>query len=154
MSDTVTLKVSKRKIYLAIALIVILAVCGIGGFLAYRYFTSPSLHIDSFTVESEPSLSVYNNASSWITTYSFNFKFSNTGGGAANSVTLVYAFYDSRGLVENYTKDYGKVASNIQITGSDTLLVSSYMHIVQPASFKVFLYEGNTLADQQSLPYD
>jgi hypothetical protein len=154
LSDTVTLKVSKRKIYLAIALIIILAVVGVGGFLAYRMFTSPSLHIDSFTIQNEPNLGFYNNASSWGQTWLLSYKFTNGGGGAADSVKLVYAFYDSRGLIENYTKDYGAVNANIQVTDSATLWVFSTMNIVQPAWFKIFLYEGNTLTDQSSLPYD
>jgi hypothetical protein len=153
LSDTVTLKVSKRKIYLAIVLIVILVVVGVGGFLAYRYFTSPSLHIDSFSTENEPNLGWYDNASSWGQTWLLSYKFTNSGGGPANSVTLVYAFYDSRGLVENYTKVYGTVNANTQITDSADLWVFATMHFVEPAWFKIFLYEGSTLMDQSSLPY-
>jgi hypothetical protein len=154
LSDTVTLKVSKRKIYLAIGLIVIIVVVGFGGFLAYRYFTSPSLHIESFSTENEPQFSWYFNESDWGTDYSLNYKFSNQGWGTADSVTLVYAFYDSRGLVLNYKKDYGTVASNTQITGSASILINSYMQFTLPASFRIFLYQGNTLAGQSTLPYD
>jgi hypothetical protein len=153
LSDTVTLKISKRKIYLAIGLIIILAVVGVGGFLAYRYFTSPSLHIDSFTTQNEPNLGFYFNTSSWGQTWLLSYKFTNSGGGAADSVMLVYAFYDSRGLVVNYTKDYGTVNANIQITDSAYMFINSYMQFVEPAWFKIFLYEGNTLSDQSSLPY-
>jgi hypothetical protein len=153
LSDTITLKVSKRKIYFAILLIVILAVVGVGGFLAYRYFTTPSLHIDSFTVKNEPNLGWYANASAWAQTWLLNWTFSNTGGGAANSVTLVYAFYNSRGCVENSTENYGTVVSNMQITGSVAIIVVSSMQITYPATFRIFLYQGNTLVDQATLAY-
>ncbi len=153
MSDTITLKVSKRKIYLAISLIVILAVCGVGTFLVFRYFTSPKLHIDSFSVESDPLVHWYDNESSWGTNYILKYKFSNQGGGAADSVKVVAAFYDSRGLVVNYTKEYGKVASNMEITDSNQILVNSYMHFTLPATFKIFLYDGNSIVDEATLPY-
>lgn len=143
---------SKRKIYLAIVLIVILAVCGVGGFLAYRYFASPKLSIESFTVKNEPLLSWYHSASDWQIHNDLNYKFINQGG-AANSVKVVVALYDSRGLVVNYTKEYGKVGSNMEITDSNSISVFSSMNIVSPASFKVFLYEGDTLADEATLPY-
>jgi hypothetical protein len=154
MSDTVTLKVSKRKIYLAIGLIIILTVCGIGGFLLYSFFTRPSLKITSFSTKNLSQYSYYVNASDWTNAYELDYKFANQGGGAANSVTLVYAFYDSRGLVVNYTKDYGTVDANTQVTDSATMFVTSYMNFVLPATFRIFLYEGNTLADQATLPYD
>lgn len=153
MSDTVTLKLSKRKIYLAIGLIIIIAVVGVGGFFAYRYFTSSSLSITSFSTVSVPQASYYHSASDWVTSYDLNYKFDNQGGGAANSVQVVVALYDANGKVVSYSKDYGTVNSGMEVTDSQMISVLSTMKLVSPSTFKIFLYEGNNLMDQATLPY-
>jgi hypothetical protein len=153
LSDVITLKVSKRKLYtIIIASIVILALIAGAGFI-YQYFTSPKLTVLSFKVVNRPELSYYKGARDWATYYELEYTFANEGWGTAHSVKVVGALYDSKGVVVKWTEDYGDVPPHVEITGSIPIVVHSSMNLIPPAYFKVLVYQGDVIVAEATLPY-
>jgi hypothetical protein len=160
MSDTVTLKRSKRKFGLIMALIFIIAGAIFVVVVLIPYFMSPNLRIWSFNVEKKPwgsEGSVYHNTTTWVLACELTYAFGNFGWGAAESVKVVGACYDSSGVMiesSEDTKDFGTVSPGNDVTADSIILVSPQMYDYRPPTiFKISLYQGNTIVDEWTLPY-
>ena len=160
MSDAVTPKRNRRKMGLIMAFVFIIVGATFVVVVVIPYFMSPNLRIWSFNVEKKPwgsEGSVYHNATAWVLACELSYAFGNFGWGAAESVKVVSACYDSSGIMigsSEDTKDFGTVSPRMDVTESSIILVSPQMYDYRPpTTFRISLYQGNSIVDEWTLPY-